>query len=90
MEEDLSLIVDEVMALGSILSLIKACQPELIADLSYGGSYRSAAIGVGKKSPLIHITYRAPDRTLSSKEVGVVRQTIIAALAKHEVSVRTT
>jgi phenylalanyl-tRNA synthetase beta chain len=45
--------------------------------------YRGEQIGAGKKSLAYRVTYQAPDRTLTEKELAQTRQRIIRRLEQE-------
>ena len=42
--------------------------------------YRGEQVGEGRKSVAIHLSFQAPDRTLSDDDAAVVRERVVAAL----------
>lgn len=87
-EEDLSLIVDQDVAIGEVVSIISMAGGDILESVEYRETYRGKGLEDNQKSPLLHLTFRAPDRTLSSTELAEVRTTIQQALTKHHIQVR--
>jgi phenylalanyl-tRNA synthetase beta chain len=88
-EEDLSLLMDEAAAVGPIIAALMAAGDGLVEQVTVSDVYRHASLGEHKKSPLLHIVYRAKDRTLSADEVTTIRQQLLAVLTKEGIDVRT-
>ena len=44
--------------------------------------FRAESLGAGKRSLAIAVRFRAPDRTLSDKELGKVRKACIDAVVR--------
>lgn len=85
-EEDLSLVVEDGVALGKVLNQLE--QIELVEQVGVTEIYRSPSLGAGKKSPLIHIVFRSQTQTLSADEVASAREQIIATLKEKGITVR--
>ncbi len=47
--------------------------------VGFGGQYRGKQIDADKKSYVVTLSYRAPDRTLTADEVETCQQAVIAA-----------
>jgi phenylalanyl-tRNA synthetase beta subunit len=79
--------MDEGQSIGPPIDAIKQLQP-LIESITIPETYRDASLGVGKKAPLLHLTYRSPQGTLTAEQVTRIRQAIIAYLQKEDIHVR--
>jgi phenylalanyl-tRNA synthetase beta chain len=78
--EDLAVIVREEMAAGQVETLIRQTGGKLVSEVRLFDVYRSETLGAGQKSLAYSLTYLAPDRTLTDKEVTTLRQRIIRRL----------
>ncbi len=78
--EDLAVIVDESIPGGRVAEVIYAAGGEMVTDVELFDVYRGEQIGAGKKSLAYRVTYQAPDRTLTDKELQQIRQRIIRRL----------
>jgi phenylalanyl-tRNA synthetase beta chain len=87
-EEDISLIMDEQMEIGKAIAVISQSS-DYIENLELVNIYRHHSLGQGKKSPLLHLTFRAADHTLVSAELADIRTTIVSQLEKIGILVRT-
>lgn len=72
--EDLSFKIDEKVATGDIISLIKK-QHTLITEVSLIDRYED--------SRTFHILYQDPDKNLTTEEVSEIRRSIIKAVKKQ-------
>jgi phenylalanyl-tRNA synthetase beta chain len=72
--EDLSLIVDEAIPTGDIITVIKTVSP-LIADVSLIDKYDS--------SRTFHIVYQSDKKNLTTEEVGKIREKVLKALKEN-------
>ena len=78
--EDLALVVDEEMpALDVQRVILKAGYP-LVTDAALFDVYRGEQIEAGKKSLAFALSYQAPNRSLSEKDVTKLRKRLIKSL----------
>jgi phenylalanyl-tRNA synthetase beta chain len=87
-EEDLSLVMDEPMPVSEAINAIIQGGGALVEKVELTSIYRDKSLGQGKKSPLLHITFRADNHSLASSELADVRQKIVQELEKKEIQVR--
>ncbi|MBN2147856.1 MAG: phenylalanine--tRNA ligase subunit beta [Anaerolineales bacterium] len=81
--EDLALVVDEDIAAEQVAESIRNAGGKLVANVRLFDIYRSEQIGQGKKSLAYSITYQAPDKTLSDKDLAGIRQRILRRLEQE-------
>ena len=82
-EQDLALVVDEAAPWGDVAACVRRTGGALLESIAFFDEYRGKQVDKGKKSLAFSMTFRADDHTLTSEEVDVVRQKIVAALAKE-------
>ena len=82
-EQDLALVVDEAAPWGDVAACVRRTGGALLESIAFFDEYRGKQVDKGKKSLAFSMTFRADDHTLTSEEVDVVRQKILAALAKE-------
>jgi len=82
-ERDLAVVVDEAVAWRQIEETVRSAGAEHLEAVEFGEVYRGKQIEAGKKSVFFRLSYRAPDRTLTSEEVNASQERIIAALAEQ-------
>ncbi len=78
--EDLAIVVDETVTAVEVEDVIRKGGGDYLARVQLFDIYRGKQIGEGKKSLAFNLTYIAPDRTLTDKEVSKLRAKIIRLL----------
>jgi phenylalanyl-tRNA synthetase beta chain len=78
--EDLAIVVDENTPAADVEAVIRHGGGEYLAKVQLFDIFRGKQLGEGKKSLAYSLTYIAPDRTLTDKEVLKVRNRIIRLL----------
>ena len=82
--EDLAVIVSEEVSAAEVVELVRQTGAPLVRRVEVFDVYRNPErLGEGKVSLALHISYRAPDRTLTDEEVAARRQEISQALAER-------
>ena len=81
--EDLALVVDEALPAGKVAALIRQTGGRVVADVRLFDIYRDEKLGAGKKSLAYRVTYQAPDKTLSDKDVAGIRARIVRRLEQE-------
>jgi phenylalanyl-tRNA synthetase beta chain len=80
--EDMAVVVDEAtQAVDVRRTLLEAGYP-LVSEVVLFDVYRGEQVGPGKKSLAFSLSYQAPNRSLSDRDVGKLRKRLIKALAK--------
>ncbi len=80
-ERDIAIVVDTDAEHMDIKNALQTLDP-LLASVELFDVYQGDKMESGKKSMAYHLTYRAPDRTLSAEEVDQVQQRVIKTLEK--------
>ncbi|MGE4000400.1 MAG: phenylalanine--tRNA ligase subunit beta [Planctomycetaceae bacterium] len=78
-ERDLNFVLDESVTWEQLARSVHAAAGPLLDAVSFVDQYRGKQIPAGKKSYVLSIAYRSPDRTLTSEEVDAFQQTVITA-----------
>jgi phenylalanyl-tRNA synthetase beta chain len=78
---DVALVVDEQVHAARLESALRRGAGELLESVSLLDIYRGDQVGPGRKSLAYRLVFRAPDRTLTTKEVNGLRDQGIAAAA---------
>ena len=81
--EDLAVIVDEALPASRVAEVIRQAGGKTVTSVDLFDVYRGEQIGAGKKSLAYRVTYQAPDRTLTEKELAQTRQRIIRRLEQE-------
>lgn len=78
--EDLAVVVDEDVKAAKVEEVLRKGGGEYLAKVQLFDIFRGKQVGEGKKSLAFSLTYIAPDRTLTDKEVSKLRRKIIYLL----------
>jgi phenylalanyl-tRNA synthetase beta chain len=78
--EDLAVVVDEDVTAVEVEQVLHKGGGEYLAKVQLFDIYRGKQVGEGKKSLAFNLTYIAPDRTLTDKEVSKLRRKIVYLL----------
>jgi phenylalanyl-tRNA synthetase beta chain len=82
--EDLAVVVSEEVSAAEVVELVRSTGAPLLRSAEVFDVYRDPErIGAGNVSLALHISYRAPDRTLTDEEVADKRRAITEALAQQ-------
>jgi phenylalanyl-tRNA synthetase beta chain len=81
--EDLAVVVDENLPAEQVASLMRQAGGNRVVDIRLFDVYRGEQIGSGKKSLAYSLTYQAPDRTLTDKDVAKIRNKIARRLERE-------
>lgn len=83
--EDIAVVVDKHVAAKEVEDVIRSSGGFLLKDVALFDLYEGSQIGAGKKSLAYHLTFQAPDKTLTDKVVQKSRQKIVGQL-KHRLN----
>ena len=81
--EDLAVVVDDALPAEKVAEAIRAAGGKMVANVRLFDVYRSEQIGSGRKSLAYSITYQAPDKTLTDKDVAGIRTRIVRRLEQE-------
>lgn len=79
-ERDISLLVDQEVAVGEMMAVIKKAGGALLEKVQLTDVYQGAQIAQGKKSVTFSLQFRSRERTLKDDEVNAVFSKIIRKL----------
>jgi phenylalanyl-tRNA synthetase beta chain len=77
--QDLAVLVPDSVAAADVLDAVRAAAGPLLEDVAVFDVFRGEQLGAGVASLAMHLTFRAPDRTLTDDEV---RERVDAVLAE--------
>ncbi len=80
--EDLALVVDEATPVLDVQRAIMAAGYPLVTEASLFDVYRGEQVKAGKKSLAFALSYQAPNRSLSEKDVRKLRKRLIKTLTR--------
>ncbi|MFH1353725.1 MAG: phenylalanine--tRNA ligase subunit beta [bacterium] len=75
---DLSILVDQNIAIEQVQEIIERAGGQLVVDVDLFDEYQPS--DETKKSLAFHLTYQSPDKTLTDAEIGQIHNKIVAAL----------
>ena len=81
--QDIAVVVDETVPASRVVDAIVKAGGQLVRHAELFDVYRGAPLPEGKKSLAYHITYQAPNRTLTDREVAMVDERIRKALRQQ-------
>ncbi len=81
--EDIALVVDEEMPAIQVQRAILRAGAPLVTQALLFDVYRGPQVGAGKKSLAFALTYQAPDKALSERQIERLRQRIIKQVTKQ-------
>ncbi|HVS13317.1 MAG TPA: phenylalanine--tRNA ligase subunit beta [Thermoanaerobaculia bacterium] len=81
--EDLALVVDSGVAAAAVRDALLCAGAPLVTDASLFDVYTGEKLGTGRKSLAYHLTFQAPDRTLSDRDVEKLRGRMLRQLERE-------
>ncbi|MEZ4519736.1 MAG: phenylalanine--tRNA ligase subunit beta [Chloroflexota bacterium] len=78
--EDLALVVDRALPAADVEAALREAGGFLLSDIALFDVYEGDQLPSGKKSLAYHLTFQAPDKTLTDKDVYKQRQRILKKL----------
>jgi len=78
-QSDVALVVDEQVGASALESALRQGAGEMLESVWLMDIYRGDQVGPGRKSLAYRLVFRAPQRTLTTKEVNGLRDQAIAA-----------
>jgi phenylalanyl-tRNA synthetase beta chain len=80
-DRDLNFVLGEEVTWELLESVVSTAAGPLLERVGFGGQYRGKQIDADKKSYVVTLSYRAPDRTLTADEVETCQKAVIDACA---------
>jgi phenylalanyl-tRNA synthetase beta chain len=81
--EDLALVVDETLPAERVAEVIRQAGGKIVTGVRLFDVYRGEKIGADKKSLAYSLTYQAPNKTLTDRDVAGIRTRIIRRLEQE-------
>jgi phenylalanyl-tRNA synthetase beta chain len=78
---DINFVLDESVSYTELSEVIRTSAGTLLEEVAFSSQYRGPQIPADKKSYVVRLHYRAPDRTLTSEEVDAIQGRVIADCA---------
>ncbi|MEV0897862.1 phenylalanine--tRNA ligase subunit beta [Actinoplanes sp. NPDC049802] len=80
---DVALVLDRTVPAGEVQAALAEGAGSLLESVALFDVYESAQLGAGKRSLAYKLTFRAPDRTLTSEETIAARDAAVALTASR-------
>ena len=79
MQRDLNFVLDEAVSWQSLEEVVRSAAGPLLESVEFESQYRGQQIPANKKSYVLGLHFRAPDRTLTAEEVDAAQRAVVAA-----------
>jgi phenylalanyl-tRNA synthetase beta chain len=83
LRQDIAVVVADEHLAGELESAARSAGGALLRDVGVFDVYRGPALGEGRRSLAIRLTFQAEDRTLTDEEVRPIREKIVEQLAER-------
>jgi phenylalanyl-tRNA synthetase beta chain len=81
-ERDLNFVLDEAVPWQELQDVVRSAAGPLLESVTFASQYRGQQIPANKKSYVLHLSYRAPDRTLTTEEIDAAQKAVITACSE--------
>ncbi len=88
MTRDISILVADTLAAGTVRQTVQTNAPDTLVRVSEFDRYQGKGIPEGQVSLSLRLTFRAPDRTLTDGEVQKAVDGVLTALKEHHAAVQ--
>jgi len=82
-QRDLAVVVPAEVTAGQVEGAIRSMQLPLLSRITLFDVYEGGQVGAGKRSLAWSLTFQAPDRTLTDKEVNELHAKIVAEVGRR-------
>jgi phenylalanyl-tRNA synthetase beta chain len=82
-QRDLAVVVRDEVTSGEIEAAIRSLELPLLSHLTLFDVYEGEQVGAGKRSLAWSLTFQAPDRTLTDREVNELHARIVAEISRR-------
>lgn len=79
---DLNFVLDESVTWDTLVEVVRVSAGPSLDAVSFSSQYRGQQIPANKKSYVLTVSFRAPDRTLTSDEVDAAVKSVIEACSQ--------
>ena len=76
---DINFLLDESVVWQEVEEVVRGAAGSLLESVNFISQYRGQGIPADKKSYVLHLQYRAADRTLTGEEVDIVQHAVVEA-----------
>ena len=88
MTRDISVLVADTLAAGTVRQTVQENAPDTLVRVSEFDRYQGKGIPEGQVSLSLRLTFRSPDRTLTDDEVQKAMDDVLAALKERHAAVQ--
>ncbi|MBS0265763.1 MAG: phenylalanine--tRNA ligase subunit beta [Planctomycetes bacterium] len=85
---DINFLLDEAVTWQEVEDVVRASAGPLLETVSFVSQYRGQGIPADKKSYVLHLQYRAKDRTLTGEEADRAQQAVVSACVQSLAAVQ--
>jgi phenylalanyl-tRNA synthetase beta chain len=82
-QRDLAVVVAAEVTAGQVEAAIRAMKLPLLSRITLFDVYEGDQVGAGKRSLAWSLTFQAPDRTLTDREVNELHARIVAEISRR-------
>jgi phenylalanyl-tRNA synthetase beta chain len=82
-QRDLAIVVGAEVTAGQIEAAIRSMKLPLLSRLTLFDVYEGGQVGAGRRSLAWSLTFQAPDRTLTDREVNELHARIVAEVSRR-------
>ncbi|HMB33435.1 MAG TPA: phenylalanine--tRNA ligase subunit beta [Methylomirabilota bacterium] len=82
-QRDLAVVVPDEVTAGQIEAAIRSLELPLLSRLTLFDVYEGGQMGTGKRSLAWSLTFQAPDRTLTDREVNELHARIVSEISRR-------
>src|SRR5262249_856488 len=82
-QRDLAVVVPDEVTAGQIEAAISSLELPLLAHVTLFDVYEGGQVGAGKRSLAWSLTFQAPDRTLTDREVNELHARIVSEISRR-------
>ncbi|MCL4111600.1 UNVERIFIED_CONTAM: hypothetical protein GTU68_033540 [Idotea baltica] len=79
MQRDINFELDDAVSWQQLEEVVKESAGPLLDSVRFVDKYRGKQIAAGKKSYVIGVVFRSPERTLTAEEVDAAQKSVVAA-----------
>ena len=83
LRQDIAVVVDEAVAAGRVVEVVRSSGGSELAEVAVFDVYRGPPVPEGRKSVALHLVFQSSDRTLTDAEGDASRARIVAALGSE-------
>ncbi len=83
MQRDFNFALDEAVSWRELADVVRSAGGPLLESVEFDSQFRGKQLGANQKSYIARVTWRSPDRTLTSEEVETFQKAVIETVEKQ-------